>query len=337
MKTGIICFTQTGFMLAQRVEEILKKEPLCSDVEILNLTGRSENPEIPSLNQAAMLCMRKDACIFIGACGIAVRAIAPYVEDKTTDAAVLVLDEKGNYVIPLLSGHIGGANRIGKIIASALESELVLTTATDVNHKFAVDVYAAENGLILADMLQARKYAAAILEERDCLLRITNQVVQEETEEQVVAHLIPRNLYVGLGCKRGTPHDKIYTYVEETFQALGYDMRAIDAYATIDLKKDEEGITAFEDEGSRVFYYQASELMEVTGAFAASEFVEEVTGVDNVCERSAKAAAGEDAICRLPKQSKDGMTIAIYEKKCRYEKPQGVRFELGGIVECYES
>ena len=85
--------------------------------------------------------------IFIGALGIAVRAIAPLIRHKTVDSPVLVLDEAGQFVIPVLSGHLGGANELAQQIAESLHSAAVVTTATDVNGLFAVDVFARKNGL----------------------------------------------------------------------------------------------------------------------------------------------------------------------------------------------
>ena len=84
-----------------------------------------------------------DAMVFVGACGIAVRAIAPHVRDKGTDPAVLAVDELGQFVIPLLSGHIGGANRLAVRLAEAVGATAVVTTATDVNRRFSVDEWSA--------------------------------------------------------------------------------------------------------------------------------------------------------------------------------------------------
>ncbi len=88
-----------------------------------------------------------DALVFVGSCGIAVRQIAPHVKDKQTDPAVIVTDELGKFVIPLLSGHIGGANELSVQLAAHLGAMPVVTTATDINRKFSVDSWLPETGL----------------------------------------------------------------------------------------------------------------------------------------------------------------------------------------------
>ena len=92
------------------------------------------------------------------------RSIAPFVRDKKTDPAVLCLDERASFVIPLLSGHIGGANALAARLAGALGAKAVITTATDVNGKFAVDAWAAQNGCAIEDFALAKRFAAEILE-----------------------------------------------------------------------------------------------------------------------------------------------------------------------------
>lgn len=108
----------------------------------------------------------KEALIFIGASGIAVRAIAPFVKDKFTDSPVVVLDERGTFVIPLLSGHVGGAVELANLLAVHTGGTAVITTATDVQNKFAVDVFAKENGLVLTSREQAKNISVGILEKR---------------------------------------------------------------------------------------------------------------------------------------------------------------------------
>lgn len=94
---------------------------------------------------------QSEVLIFIGACGIAVRTIAPFLDSKYTDPAVLVADEQGGHVISLLSGHLGGANAWTQFLAEGLQADPVITTASDVNGRLAVDVWAVRHGLQITD------------------------------------------------------------------------------------------------------------------------------------------------------------------------------------------
>lgn len=105
----------------------------------------------------------KDAILFVGACGIAVRAIAPYIKNKAVDPAVIVIDEKGHFVISLLSGHLGGANELTRSIAKIIGAVPVITTATDLNGCFAVDEWAKNNNLRIGSMALAKDISAALL------------------------------------------------------------------------------------------------------------------------------------------------------------------------------
>lgn len=110
--------------------------------------------------------------LYVGACGIAVRAIAPYVQSKQTDPAVLVADERGRFVISLLSGHLGEANSYAEIVAGLTGAQAVITTATDVNGLFAVDVFAKKNGLVLTDFKTAKDFTAKLLKTKKGILVI---------------------------------------------------------------------------------------------------------------------------------------------------------------------
>lgn len=127
-----------------------------------------------------------DAIIFVGATGIAVRAIAPFICGKAVDPAVLVIDEAGRHVISLLSGHLGGANALARTAASLIEAEPIITTATDAESAFTVDIFAKENGFLLTDLRKAKKVSAKVL--RGEKLRIYSDIPMERLVQRPARH-----------------------------------------------------------------------------------------------------------------------------------------------------
>ena len=277
-----------------------------------------------------------DALIFVGACGIAVRAIAPFVKSKTTDPAVIVADERGQYVISLLSGHIGGANSLARRIAEGIGGTPVVTTATDVNHRFAADEWAARKGLTIESMQAAKRFAVEILKRDlplcsdfpvrgalpgglsaggsgDCGLMIS---CRNEKPFDTTLLLIPRILHVGIGCKRGVSPERIRGAVERVLASEHLLRAAIAEVASIDVKREEAGLLGFcrEWELPTVFF-TAEELRNVQGGFSASAFVQSTVGVDNVCERAAVLSAGEGAVLIVGKTCMDGVTVAVAQEK----------------------
>lgn len=263
-----------------------------------------------------------EAIIFVGATGIAVRAIAPFITGKAVDPAVLVIDEAGRYVISLLSGHLGGANALARTAASLIEAEPVITTATDAESAFAVDTFAKENGFLLTDLRKAKEVSAKVL--RGEKLRIYSDIPMERLVQRPARHeaelvtaqdidradivisyrtkllnqatglrLIAKRVHVGLGARKGVTQAEVAAAVATCLEDAGIDPRAVVALASIDLKKQEAGILAYSYESGVPFVtYTAEELRTVEGAFAGSSFVQSVTGVANVCERAAAFAAG---------------------------------------------
>lgn len=270
-----------------------------------------------------------DAMIFVSACGVAVRKIAPYIEDKCSDPAVICVDDSGKYVIPLLSGHIGGANELAQIIAVTLSAICVVTTATDINNKFSVDTWASRQGFIIDNMSLAKAVSAAILERGiplACDFGIAsgypNGVKPGENGElgiyigwekkfpfEQTLRLIPPILHLGIGCRKGTASETIACAVESVLDTYNIDKRAIKDVASIDLKSKERGLLEYcRENGWPILFYTADELQTAQGEFRSSSFVKSITGVDNVCERSAILGA-EKLI--VGKTAVDGVTVAI--------------------------
>ena len=184
MKIAIISFSRAGYRLSEMIYWVLKER----DYEVRSYTKSKYTKKVLDESQldedsrdfrnvkdfakpvdesikewTKARFADCDAIIFIGACGIAVRSIAPFVKSKKVDPAVVVVDEQGKFAISLLSGHIGGANELAQEVAEIVHGQPVVTTATDLNNKFAVDVFAKKNGCFISDMNLAKEVSAALL------------------------------------------------------------------------------------------------------------------------------------------------------------------------------
>ena len=270
-----------------------------------------------------------DVLIFVSSCGIAVRAIAPHVRDKAADPAVLAVDDTARFVVSLLSGHIGGANRWANDLAEILDATPVVTTATDVNGKFSVDAWATEQGMQIGSRTAAKAVSAAILEgpvplksdfpvagelppgvvpgERGRVGICVSWKRDPDAFDQTLL-LTPKVVHLGIGCRRGTGSAAIEAVVSDVLEEHGIDPCAVKCCASIDLKKDEPGLLAFcRQKGWPIEFYSAQELQNVEGDFTPSKFVQSVTGVDNICERAAMVGAEK---LLVKKTARDGVTVA---------------------------
>ncbi len=328
---GIISFTYKGIELSKKLKGLFDNAILYTaygksrvikekyeDIEVI-----SESLE----NWTKRQMLAQNGIIFVGAMGIAVRAIAPFVKNKMTDSPVVVIDELGHNVIPVLSGHIGKANEIAGKISAGLGSNLCLTTATDVEGKFAVDNFADSSGLKIVNKDGIARINADILDDKSLRIYISDKYkdkadiyignIKRECPDSII-RLSPEKLYVGIGCKRGKSFEDLKNFVDEIFYRHNFFIDDIEAIASVDIKKDEEGLLELSKFFNVPFYtFSPDELSAVEGNFEESEFVFNKTGVGNVCERAAKACAdkfsgSENGIWRLKKTLKDGMTISIY-------------------------
>ena len=328
MSLSLIAFTRKGAELGKRLAAELGGELAVPP----RLSAELDLPAYPSLEEWTAERWRQGGeLLFIGAAGIAVRAIAPCVKDKFTDPAVVSVDEAGRFAVPLLSGHVGGANALALRVAALTGGQAAVSTATDVNGLFAVDVWAKARGLTITDRGAAKRVSAALLEgkpvgfvsdfghpcpaglkEEDASLGVWVTAKTAPLPFPDTLRLIPRCLTVGIGCRKGTPQSAIERAVTGALDRAGYDALAVAGAATIDLKKDEPGLLAFcAAHGWDLTVYSAEALRAAAGTFTPSPFVEGVTGVDNVCERAAALLSGGRVV--LPKQAGDGVTVAIAE------------------------
>ena len=274
-----------------------------------------------------------DALVFCCAAGIAVRAIAPWVKSKKTDPAVIVADETGRFVVSLLSGHIGGANELTADIAAALGATSVITTATDLNGLFAVDVFAEKNHLYIESMALAKEVSAALLAGQSVGFRsdlpvrgaLPPELTAGEadlgvcvTADRTAApfsrtlRLVPRRFAAGLGCRRGKDPVEMERFFRERLAESAVAPEQLRCIASVDLKRDEPCLLALAEKFRLPFVtYSAAELNALPGEFSGSEFVRGVTGVDCVSERAALLASGGRLVRK--KTAAEGMTFALAE------------------------
>ena len=329
MSVAILSLTEQGRVLSRRIAGILP------DARRYCFHRHTDSDAIPFSDLAALTAQLFPQCralIFLAACGITVRMIAPHLRSKQTDPAVLVVDGSGRFVIPLLSGHIGGANALAVRLADALGAQAVLTTGTDVGGVFSPDCFAKANQLLLTDFTAAKELAAAALAGEtigivselpychlppslspDASCRTGLFIGTEEASPfPVTLRLVPRNLVLGIGCKRGAPEETIAAAVASACRTAHLSAGRICAVSTIDWKADEPGLLAFcKKREIPLFSYSAQALMQVQGTFTSSAFVQQITGADNICERSAVLHSGGNLL--LPKTACSGVTVAIAE------------------------
>lgn len=341
----LISFTDSGQALAEKLAGGLNQK------EMEAQTFRCGNPL--SLSEFASQGFREvEALIFVGAMGIAVRAIAPHVVSKVKDPAVVVIDERGNNAISVLSGHLGGGNELTQLVAEITGANPVITTATDVQGVFAIDLWTKKNNCKILRSDRIKVISAALLsgekidfvsdyeisgqvpknvelrvlrgqkedkvenaqgeagfdERPNVLVSIDKTKIEKANRKCLVA--VPQIAYLGVGCRKGTTEHAIEECFEEFMRKSGISADAICLVCSIDLKKDEEGLISFCKKHELEFKtFSAEQLSAVEGEFSGSDFVQKITGVDNVCERSAICGSGGIIVNR--KMAKNGVTMAI--------------------------
>ncbi len=338
MLTTIFCFTKKGAILMGKIRDYFPHSECYSKYKHI-ADAKVIEGNLSLIVQSAF--KQSDSIVFIGAAGIAVRLIAPYIKTKDKDPGVIVIDENGDYVIPILSGHLGGANQTALRIAREIGGQAIITTATDINQVFAVDVWAKEQNLFIHNIDHIKYISAALLQGEKigfiCDYKVESEipefigngdtkvgiVISEElrsTDFTRTLSLSPKNYVVGIGCRKGIPEKVLEDAVLHSLQQAGVTLNRLKAVATIDIKKCEQAIRAFCDKYKlELVTYSAEELNQVKGNFTASEFVKGVVGVDNVCERAAFLASEMGEFLKR-KTSSNGVTTALtkIDWRCRF-------------------
>lgn len=346
----MICFTRRGAQLGKKLKEQFNRDGISCTCygKSSRLKEAAENGELilaeePLDEWTGKQFGQADGLIFIGAVGIAVRSSARWIRDKCLDPALVVVDEKGTYAIPVLSGHMGGANALAEKIGRYLGALPVITTATDVEGRFAVDLFAREHKLLITDRRLAKEISAELLDGKpvgffsdipmedtgavSCLknqecrynIRIT---VFDEGEKRKPGEgkpeylfLVPKRVVLGIGCRKGIGPASLKEAVFCCLKKRGISLKSVCRVATVSQKKEEEALKELcEEMGWEFCWFSAEELKTAEGEFSHSDFVEQTVGVGNVCERAAVLGAerlypGKSRLI-LKKQQGNGITVA---------------------------
>ena len=337
----VMAFTSKGYALAEKIAGIL-----------FDAGFNTSAHRVSALKEFVRTVYKKgNILIFVGSAGIAVRGIAGLIKDKTTDPAVIVIDELGRYVIPILSGHIGGANRFAEKLSGLIHAEPVITTATDINKIFSVDAYAVQNRYTVANPEYIKYISGALLDGQEVGLhtpfeisgKLPDNIVlksngnvgisidkidkidkndKNDTNNSIAPFaktlkLIPKCFHVGIGAKRNIRYDVLHDYFLETLSKESIPISCVGSVSSIDLKKDEEAIVKLAETYDIDFLtYSAGQLKIYEHLFGQSDFVRKTTGVGNVCETAAYLSSGKGDII-AEKRAGNGMTIAIAKEVWR--------------------
>lgn len=341
MNLGIIALTKRGSCLGYDLKNKLNNSKLYVKDKFFIDENNAISFNVKLKDLIKDIYYKHDSFLFIMATGIVVRTIAPFIKDKKVDPAIMVIDEQGNHIISLLSGHIGRANEYTNYIGSLIDATPVITTASDVSNKIAVDTIAMKLDCSIKNFSDATKVTSHIVNDElvgiisqipvsfnlpdnvvlinsitkdyKGIINITNEIHKKNHNLDEVT-LIPKNLIVGIGCKRGKNFSDIYKALKISFEENNLSLEAIKCIGTVDIKKDEEGIIHLAQKLKKPMkIVNRSEIKKVENKFKGSEFVKKAIGVSCVCEPVAYIL-GEKGYFIQNKKSFDGITIAIFKE-----------------------
>ena len=335
MKVAIVSVSDKGKNLAISI-----KEKLDNDSTIIKADLFHKNVK----KYLKIAFYEYDAVIAVMASGILIRSIAPYIESKTSDPAVLNIDDNGNFVISTLSGHLGGANSLTNKIAELIGATPVITTSSDINNRLGIDVLARDLYLSIDRPREILFFNKAILEgheitltskskkeylieylrnntlEIDVCFNYSDDVDDDEIRVSLDGHeliLKEKKMVVGIGCRRGKECEKIYEGLMKSLNDINIDKSRINRLASAEIKKDEKGILELSEKLDIPVSFIEIEKLKLfeSNDVQKSDFVKSKFGIYGVCEPSALIMAGFDSKLIYKKTSYDGVTIAIAVSK----------------------
>ncbi|OLN21950.1 cobalamin biosynthesis protein CbiG [Domibacillus antri] len=353
MKTAIVSITkhgtETGRKLAASISDadlyyMSKFEHGDEAEKGITLFEGSVRLILPELFQ------KYDGIVLIISLGAVVRMIAPILKDKKTDPAVVVLDDRAEHAISVLSGHIGGANELTHKVAALTGARPVITTASDVQKTIPVDMFGREFGWKFEYDRYLTQAAAAVVNEEPVLvvqesgeknwwkherkmpahigtvssveeairtahnaaLVVTHRLLTEEELTSLRYPVVyrPKSIVIGIGCNRGTEKAEIEAVIHEVLDTLSFSKSSVKTLASIELKKDEAGILEMAEQNGWPFVTYTPEQLNEAPMSEKSDTVYKFTGAYGVSEPAAYLASNGGEVV-LPKQKSGNVTISV--------------------------
>lgn len=346
-RIALFCLTPGGKALADKIRLLLPVSCYTSE----KLVTEGFEPFKESFAATLQHAFKEnDALVVIGATGITVRVLAPVIQDKMNDPAVVVLDEKGRFVISLLSGHLGGANELTVWLAGRIGGQAVITTATDVNQVTSFDLLAQEMDATFTDYRQTiktlnqmmvsgqrigiwwhpdiaserEKYSTTGLIPIDSLQALPDLdaliCVSYRCEEVMLSipvyKIIPRRIVAGVGCRKETATHAVLQLFAEQLADNHLLPQAVKAIGSITLKAEEPALLALADRyHTPLTVFSAEELASTAAQFPESEFVKKTVGIGSVSQPVAWLLSHGHLVGKTRKDQ--GITITLgAEKLC---------------------
>lgn len=329
MNIAILSVTNKGKNISDKLYNNLINNPL-----ILNVTQYHKN----IIKTVDDIFDKYDCIIGIMASGIMIRSIAPHLNSKLSDPAVLLVDDNANFVVSLLSGHFGGANDLTIKIANILESTPVITTSTDVNNKIGIDSIAKRFYCTLINPKNIKYVNKALVDNKkvdlylpskyDYILndnmknsyninlddKLKNIVANVENKEVI---LKPKQMVMGIGARKDISVDKVENAINQACSILEIPTSRIDLFATADVKANEKGILDNVNKLNKILKIISMDEIRSyqNDECSKSDFVMKQFGVKGVCEPTALIANNINSCLIFKKTAYDGVTIAVSIEK----------------------
>ena len=336
MRTAVYCVSKNGYETCLKIRNsVYKNLHIYVSQRVTNMLNlESENVEnLFVINERVPILLEKtfdkyDLHIFVAALGAVVRIIEGKFKSKDTDPAVITVDDHANFVISLLSGHLGGANEECKKIANGIGAIPVITTASDVGGKIAVDTLSQKIKAKLENLEDAKRVTSLIVNGENVSIHLPKNIVENDKncagaiivsnrKNIEISKIIPKNIILGIGCKRNTPKEKIIEKISYVMKTQNLEMSSIKRSASAWVKSDEIGLLeAMEELNIPIEFFEKEEILKVENLVEErSEFVKNQIGVYGVSEPCAYLASSKRGSFLVKKVKLGGVTISIFEEE----------------------